>query len=59
MKSTFKILAEGGKPPPVTQKILCHMIFYIMMEGFSRKEISVAGGHVTKPPATIKYASVV
>ena len=35
------------------------MIFDIKMEYFWRKAILVAGGHVTEPPYTITYASVV
>ena len=35
------------------------MIFDINMDNFRRKEILVAGGHVTKPPATTTYVSVV
>ena len=57
--SEFKILAEGGKLPPGYQKILCHMIFEIRMEGFRLKARLVTGFHVTNPPATITYASMV
>ena len=35
------------------------MIFDIKMEDFRRKARLVAGGHMTKAPATITYASVV
>ena len=35
------------------------MIFDVNMEDFWRKARLVAGGHVTEPPPTIKYASVV
>ena len=35
------------------------MIFDIKVEDFRRKAILVTGGHVTKPPATITYESVV
>ena len=35
------------------------MIFDIKMEDFCRKARLVAGGHLTKAPATITYASVV
>ena len=59
VRSEFKILAEGGKLPPGYQKILCHMIFEIRMEGFRLKARLVTGFHVTNPPATITYASVV
>ena len=59
MGAAFKIIAEGGKPPPGYQKIRCHMIFDIKMEYFKRKARLVAGGHVTKPLDTISYALVV
>ena len=35
------------------------MIFDVKMEDFRRKSRLVAGGHTTKPPATIKFESVV
>ena len=35
------------------------MIFDIKMEDFCHKARLVAGGHLTKAPATITYASVV
>ncbi len=35
------------------------MIFDVKMEGFRQKVRLVAGGHLTKAPATITYASVV
>ena len=35
------------------------MIFDIKMGDFRRKARLVAGGHVTEPPATITYSSVV
>ena len=35
------------------------MIFDIKVEDFRSKAILVTGGHVTKPPATITYESVV
>ncbi len=37
----------------------CHMIFDIKMDDFRQKARLVAGGHLTKAPATITYASVV
>ena len=37
----------------------CHMIFDVKMEDFRRKARLVAGGHMTKAPATLTYASVV
>ncbi|KAL3786440.1 hypothetical protein HJC23_011021 [Cyclotella cryptica] len=39
--------------------IRCHMIFDVKMEDFRRKARLVAGGHATKAPATLTYASIV
>jgi hypothetical protein len=55
----FKILFDGQSAPIGYQKIPCHMIFDIKMEDFRCKARLVAGGHMTKAPATITYASIV
>jgi hypothetical protein len=55
----FKILLDGQSAPIGYQKIPCHMIFDIKMEDFQCKARLVAGGHMTKAPVTITYASVV
>eukprot|EP00978_Attheya_sp_CCMP212_P033736 scaffold137654_cov24-Attheya_sp.AAC.1 len=56
--SAFKFL-EGDMPAPVAnKKIQCHWIFDIKMD-FSLKARFVAGGHLTDPPASIPYSSVV
>ncbi len=55
----FKILLDGQSLPIGCQKIPCHMIFDIKMENFRHKARLVAGGHMTKAPAIITYASVV
>ncbi len=55
----FKILLDGQSVPIGYQKITCHMIFDIKMKDFQGKARLVAGGHMTKAPATITYASVV
>jgi hypothetical protein len=55
----FKILLDGQSAPIGYQKIPCHMIFDIKMEDFQKKARLVAGGHMTKAPATITYGSVV
>jgi hypothetical protein len=55
----FKILLNGQSAPIGYQRIPCHMIFDIKMEDFQRKAGLVAGGHMTKAPATITYAIVV
>ena len=54
-----EILDDDTPPPIEHQKIECHIIFYVNMEEFFRKDHFVAGGHNTKPPATITYAIVV
>jgi hypothetical protein len=55
----FNILPDGHSAPIGYQKIPCHMIFDMKMEDFRQKARLVAGGHWTKAPATITYASVV
>ncbi len=55
----FNILPDGRSAPIGYQKIPCHMIFDVKMKDFQQKAQPVAGGHWTKAPATITYASVV
>jgi hypothetical protein len=55
----FNILPDGHSVPIGYQKIPCHMIFDVKIEYFRQKARLVAGGHRTKAPATITYASVV
>ena len=50
--------AKAGKELVGYQKISCHLIFDIKMD-FSRKARFVAGGHMTDPPASMTYSSVV
>jgi hypothetical protein len=59
VRIAFNILPDGGSAPIGYQKIPCHMIFDVKMEDFRQKARLVAGGHLTKAPATITYASVV
>ena len=59
VRVAFSILPDGQPAPAGNQKIPCHMIFDIKMEDFRRKARLVAGGHMTKAPTTITYASVV
>jgi hypothetical protein len=40
------------------QQIPCHLIFDVKFD-FTRKARFVAGGHVTNPPSTQTYASVI
>eukprot|EP00804_Cyclotella_cryptica_P004787 CCRYP_004872-RA/>CCRYP_004872-RA protein AED:0.44 eAED:0.44 QI:0/-1/0/1/-1/0/1/0/63 len=54
----FYVLADGVAPPADHQYIHCHMIFDIKMEDFLRKARIIAGGHVTKAPATLIYTIV-
>jgi hypothetical protein len=53
-----KILEEGAIAPIGFQQIPCHMVFDVKID-FTRKARFVAGGHVTNPPSTQTYASVV
>jgi len=59
VRVAVRILSKDEPDPVGYQKIRCHMIFDIKMEDFRRKARLVAGGHVTKAPASITYASVV
>ena len=56
---TFDVLPDGKSVPIGHQFVQCHMVFDIKMEDFRGKARLVAGGHMTKAPATIMYASVV
>jgi Reverse transcriptase (RNA-dependent DNA polymerase) len=58
IKPVVNILDDVAKPPVGYQFIPCHMVFDIIMD-FTRKARFVAGGHVTEPPSSITYASVV
>jgi hypothetical protein len=54
----FKVLDDRTGVPVGYQQIPCMLIFDIKMD-FTRKTCLVAGGHVTKPPSVLTYASVV
>ena len=56
---TFEVLPDRKSVPIDNQFVQCHMIFDIKMENFRWKVRLVAAGHMTKAPATIKYASEV
>jgi hypothetical protein len=58
MDPVVKILPPGSRPPVGHTRVPCHIIFDIQMD-FTRKVRFVAGGHVTEPPSTVTYASVV
>ncbi|KAL7481939.1 hypothetical protein ACHAW6_007627 [Cyclotella cf. meneghiniana] len=55
----FDNLPDGVVPPSDHQYTKCHMIFDIKMEDFCHKALLVAGGHMTKAPATLTYTSIV
>ena len=50
---------DGKSAPIQHQFVWCHMVFGIIVEDFRWKTRLMAGGHMTKAPATIMYASVV
>jgi hypothetical protein len=54
----FDVLEDGAAEPRMSKRIPCHMIFDVKMD-FTRKARFVAGGHMTDPPSTITYSSVV
>jgi hypothetical protein len=54
----FRFLDEGENVPVGYKWIRCHMIFDIKMD-FTRKARYVAGGHMTDPPDSITYSTVV
>ena len=58
VRIAFDIKGEGVKAPVGYQRVPCHIIFDVKMD-FTQKARYVAGGHVTKPPASLTYASVV
>jgi hypothetical protein len=54
----FKILEEGEEAPIMSKYIRCHMIFDLKLD-LTRKARFVAGGHMTDPPTSLTYSSVV
>ena len=54
----FEVLEEGDRPPVGYTEITCHLIFDVKMD-LTRKARYVAGGHLTDPPSSMTYASVV
>jgi hypothetical protein len=54
----FNILEEGAEEPRMSKRIPCHLFFDVKMD-FTWKVHFVAGGHITDPPASITFASVV
>lgn len=58
VRVAFKFLDTGERVPIGYKWIKCHLIFDVKMD-FTRKARYVAGGHMTDPPATLTYSSVV
>jgi Reverse transcriptase (RNA-dependent DNA polymerase) len=57
IRVAFHILEPGEEPPPGYKQIPLRMIFDIKMD-FTHKARLVAGGHMTDPPSSITYSSV-
>jgi Reverse transcriptase (RNA-dependent DNA polymerase) len=55
----FQELEEGEAVPVGYQFVRCHMIFDVKVGSLKRKARYVAGGHLTEPPSSLTYASVV
>jgi hypothetical protein len=54
----FNNLEIGAQEPRMSKRIPCQMIFDIKMD-FTRKARFVAGGHITNPPSSLTYSSIV
>ena len=54
----FQVLDADDQPPIGYTEITCHLIFDVKMD-LTRKARYVAGGHLTDPPSSMTYASVV
>jgi len=57
-KVAFKLLSRSERPRPGSTRITCHLIFDVKLDG-TYKARYVAGGHLTDPPSSLTYASVV
>ena len=57
-RMAFKLLGTDEKPPVGFAEITCHLVFDVKMD-LTRKARYVAGGHLTDPPSSMTYASVV
>ena len=55
----FEILEDGEEPPNTYKEIRCHVVFDVKMGTLQRKARLVAGGHMTDPPTSQTYSSVV
>ena len=59
-KVAFQILGAGERAPRGYERIVCHMIFDVKMDGaFTRKARYVANGNMIDAPPSMTYASVV
>lgn len=58
VRVAFNPLEPGEKAPPGYKEITCHMNFEVKMD-LRRKARYVAGGHLTDPPTSMTYSSVV
>ena len=58
MSLAFKKLESGDIVQIVYQQVNFHINFGVKMGDFRRKAMLVAGEHVTEPPETITYESV-
>ena len=58
MQLALKFLPKGQKPPPGYHKIMDHWVFYVKIS-LTWKVWFVTGGHLTDPPQTMTYSSVV
>ena len=58
VKIAFRLLEDGGKPPPAYTEITCHLIFEVKFDLRRSKARYVASRHLTEPPSTMTYSSV-
>lgn len=58
VRVAFKFLELGEKVSIGYKWIRCHLVFDVKMD-FTHKVHYVAGGHMTDPPSTLTYSSVV
>ena len=57
-RCAFELLSRDAKAPVGFKKITCHLVFDIKLD-LTRKARYVAGGHLTDPPTSMTYSSVV
>ncbi len=58
VRVAFDFKGKGDSSPPGFKFIPLHVVFDVKMD-FTRKARLVAGGHVTDPPTSLTYSSVV